>query len=256
MSLFNHFWRIELRLNPFKKDKQEYVAEVISKMPTRRIPDIARRIEAEGCEFKYESLLNIIGLYEETIAEEIEEGNCVMTPNCRMAPRITGVWDNLRCLFDPKIHIRTLDITPTAAMRKRLEHVGVDILGEKRDCNRITNVTDESVGLADHYITPDEYIRIDGINVRILSGEKEEGGVCFIHDDGTETRVTRRLITNQPSYLIAYVPEGLPEGSYLLKIKTCYTGKGGRPTKECRSVIYQHPLIVGKRPAKDGQQSE
>ena len=239
----DHYWEFTLRDNPLTKDNTEdCVAEVKSGPKTLRNDDIAKEIKRTGSELKYATLLSVTSQSNEIILEALLNGNSVMTDLCQFIPRITGAFDSPEAPFDPAIHKLTFDIIPTKKLRDALKNVKVINMGAKADVARIRLVTDTLTGLFDGSITASEDIMITGNNIKI-AGDDAVVGIFFVADDGTTTKVTRRLTQNDPSKVIARVP-ALADGSYTLRIVTQFS-QSSMTLKEARTLEYPTKLVVG-----------
>lgn len=242
-----YYWKVWLRPNLLTKDDDnDYVAEVLTQKDTLRNENIANAIIKEGSEIKYDTLLSIIKQRDRIVREHLMLGYSVLTDVCQFTPRVAGKWDGETAKYDPTIHKLTLDIVPSAQMRDSLNKVGIEVLGAKGDVSRIGKVTDTLTGLASGQITPNEDIQIDGDRIRI-NGSDSSVGVFFVSEDGkTVTPVTRRLTQNDPSRVIARVPN-LANGTYFLRIVTQFA-QGTTLLKSPRTIEYKLPLIVGGSP--------
>lgn len=239
----DHYWEFTLRDNPLTKDNTEdCIAEVKTGPKTLRNEDIAKEIKRTGSELKYQTLLSVTSQDSEIILDALLDGNSVITDLFQITPRILGPFENEDAQFDPAIHHLTFDIIPTKYVRERLKNVKVINLGAKGEVSRIGLVTDTFTGLFDGTITANDDIMITGNNIKIV-GDEAVVGVFFIAEDGTKTKVTRRLTQNDPSKLIARVP-ALADGSYTLQIVTNYNG-GSSLLKNIRTLEYKKKLIVG-----------
>lgn len=238
-----HYWEFTLRDNPLTKDNTEdCIAEVKSGPKTLRKEDIAKEIKRTGSELKMATLISVTTQSNEIILEALLNGESVITDLCQFIPRITGPFENEDAQFDPNIHRLTFDIIPTKWVRESLKNVKVINLGAKAAVGRIGLVTDTVTGLFNGTITANDDILITGDNIKI-AGDDAVAGVFFVAEDGTATKVTRRLTQNDPSKVLARVPT-LADGSYTLRIVTSYSGSG-KGLKNPRTIEYKKKLIIG-----------
>lgn len=238
-----HYWEFYLRDNPLTKDNtKDCIAEVKTGPKTLNKEDTAKEIKRTGSELKYPTILSVTSQNSDIILEALLNGDSVTTDLCQFKPRILGPFKNADAMFDPAIHRLTFDIIPTKRLRDALKNVKLIKMGEKSDVARIRVVTDTVTGLFDGSITASDDIMITGDNIKI-AGDEKEVGVFFVADDGTTTKVTRRLTQNDPSKVIARVP-ALADGSYTLRIVTCYNN-GPQLLKTPRSLDYKDKLIIG-----------
>ena len=238
------FWKIWLRPNLLTQDDDnDYTAEVSTVGNTKRNEDIARLIEEDGTEVRYDTLLDILNRRDRIEKRLIQEGNSVQSGNVRLAPRITGSWKGASAKFDPLIHKLTVDATITNDLRNAFEEVGVDVLGVKNSGAYIGLVTDLYTKQADGTITPNEEIRIDGDKIKILPEGTPEYDVFFIADDGTEYPVGRSPIENSPKKVIVRVP-ALPVGEYTLRIVTRFSSGTALLKNDPRIIDFERKLTV------------
>lgn len=238
-----YYWEFYLRDNPLTKDNtKDCIAEVKTGPKTLTKEDTAREIKRTGSELKLPTILSVTSQDSDIILEALLNGDSVTTDLCQFSPRILGAFDNPDAQFNPAIHKLTFDIIPTKKLRDALKNVKVINMGAKADVARIRLVTDTLTGLFDGSITASEDIMITGNNIKI-AGDDAVVGVFFVADDGTTTKVTRRLTQNDPSKVIARVP-ALADGSYTLRIVTCYNN-GPQLLKTPRSLDYKDKLIIG-----------
>ena len=238
------FWKIWLRLNLLTQDDEnDYVAEVSTVGNTKRNEDIARLIEEDGTEIRYDTLLDILNRRDRIEKRLIQEGNSVQSGNVRLSPRVSGAWKGSSANFDPSVHKLNVDATVTIGLRTALEEVGVDILGVKDSGAFIGLVTDLYTKKADGTITPNEEIRIEGDKIKIMPEETPEYGVFFIADDGTEHPVGRSPIENTPKKLIVRVP-ALPAGEYTLRVVTRFSSSNTLLKHDARMIDFDQKLTV------------
>ena len=244
MTLATSFWKVWLRENLLTKDvDNDYIAEVSTEKNTLRNEDIARKIVEEGSEIKYDTLLSVINQHDRIIRTAIQQGFSVLTQTCQFTPRVSGTWIGTKAQFDPNVHKITLDIIPSAEMRKALTEVGVEVLGAKDAGASIGLVTDTATGKTDGTITKGDDIMIEGSKIKVTPEEEAGIGVFFISAGGEETKVTRRLTQNDPSKVIARVPADLEAGTYTLRIVTRFSNSVVL-LKEQRVVEYERTLTV------------
>lgn len=243
MATIRFLWKVWLRLNLLTKDvDNDYTAEVSTTGNTKRNEDIARTIIEEGSEIKYDTLLSILNQRDRIERQMVLQGSSVQTGNVRLSPRVSGGWLGSNAKYDPNIHKKTLDATPTADMRESLEEVGIEVLGIKDSGAFIGLVTDTSTGLTDGIITANEDIMIEGDKLKIMPEDDNKLGIFFINKDGKELQVTRRLTQNDPKKIIARVPE-LEKGEYILRVVTRFS-TSSQLLKETRVIEYDKKLIV------------
>jgi hypothetical protein len=224
----------------------DYYAEVSTAGSTFSNEDAAKAIIDRGSEYQYETLLSIINQVDRIKREKLLAGTSVQDGIAHFTPRVAGNWIGAIARFDREYHRITLDIAPTAAMRKALsEEVDVEVLGVRDSGAYIGLVTDLSTGVADGEILLDEDFAIEGNKIKIDPIKEDALGIFLVPQEGTKppTKITTRLIQNDPKKIIARVPATLDKGTYQLRIVTRFTGTS-TPLKEPRTITYGEIITV------------
>lgn len=230
-----HQWDVYLRPNGLTKDDEnDCIADVLTRLQTRRNEDVANRIVAAGSELRKETIVAVLNRRDEEVRDILLSGCSFMDGLVQISPRVAGVWANAGSPFDPAAHKRTVDLVPTAAFREALEGVGVRVLGTKASGAEITLITDTATGRTDGTLTIGDDISIEGSKIKVDEADAAQG-VFIVDSTGAEHKVTRRLSVNKPSQLIARVPADVPEGACTVVVRTKYT-TGGIALKELREV--------------------
>lgn len=230
-----HQWDVYLRPNGLTKDDEnDCIADVLTRLQTRRNEDVANRIVAAGSELRKETIVAVLNRRDEEVRDILLSGCSFMDGLVQISPRVAGVWANAGSPFDPAAHKRTVDLVPTAAFREALEGVGVRVLGTKASGAEITLITDTATGRTDGTLTIGDDISIEGSKIKVDEADAAQG-VFIVDSTGAEHKVTRRLSVNKPSQLIARVPADMPEGACTVVVRTKYT-TGGIALKELREV--------------------
>ena len=238
-----YYWEFYLRDNPLTKDNtKDCIAEVKTGPKTLTKEDTAREIKRTGSELKLPTILSVTSQDSDIILEALLNGDSVTTDLCQFSPRILGAFENSDAQFDPAIHKLTFDIILTKSVREALAKVKTINLGAKGETAGIGLVTDTLTGATNGAITPNDDILIAGNSIKI-AGDDAVAGVFFVAEDGTTTKVARRLTQNDPSKLIARVP-ALADGNYTLRIVTQFS-TNKQLLKEPRTIEYKKLLTVG-----------
>jgi hypothetical protein len=245
-------WKLWLRLNLMTKDvDNDYFAEVSTAGHTLRVEDIAKRIVAEGSEIKYETLLDIFNKGDRIKREALLSGTSVLDGVAHFTPRVTGNWLGATHRFDPAIHRITLDISPTAELRKALvEEVEVEVLGIRDSGAYIGLITDLSTGKADGMIILGQAFSIEGSKIKIEPAEDTNLGVFLQYvgptsDPVPPIRIASRPIQNSPIKLVFLLPANIDEGPYQLSVVTRYSN-GSILLKDPRTITYAETINVVK----------
>jgi hypothetical protein len=211
---------------------------------TKRTADIAQMIVDRRTELKYSTILAVLNDSDEIIREFVQQGNSVLTGCCQFSPRVSGTWAGPTANFDPSIHKVGLHIIPSAEMRQALKDVFVETDGVKEDGGAFLGlVTNQTTGLLDNVLNTGDDIIVEGDKIRIAPDDNDELGMFFIDADGKATRVTRRLVQNDPSKLVTRVPD-LPAGQYTLQVVTRFSLGSQQLLKEPRTIEYGKPLVI------------
>ncbi|WP_293672674.1 DUF4469 domain-containing protein [uncultured Parabacteroides sp.] len=247
-----YYWEFYLRDNPLTKDDtNDCVAEVKTGPKTLQSEDIAKEIKRRGSESEYETILSIVSQANGIIEENLMNGVSVMTDLCQFTPRITGAFPSSISSFNPAVNKLTLDTVLSKRMREALKKVKPISLGAKPDVAGINLVTDTATGLTDGSITANDDIRIEGSCIKI-AGDESIVGIFFVSEDGkTTVKVSRRLTQNDPSCILARVPN-LANGTYTLRIVTQFI-RGNALLKEARIIEYKKQLTVGGGEERPGE---
>jgi hypothetical protein len=242
----NYFWKVWLRPNLLTLDvDNDYLAEVSTIGNTLRNEDIARLIGEEGSEIKYDTLLSILNQSDRIKREKLAEGSSVLDGVCHCTPRVLGNWIGSAPVHKPEEHRITIEAIPSTEMRKKLEQVGLEILGVKDSGAYIGCVTDLATGKTNGTITPDEDILIEGDKIKIFPEDESGLGVFFTPDNASPIPVSHTLSQNGPKRIIARVPKGLVEKrDYRLEIVTRFSS-GHLLLKDPRTIVYETKLHVG-----------
>jgi len=236
------FWTGWLMDNPLTEDPNDFTLKVkAGNMVTTE--DIAKALQAEGCEFQLESLIDILNRGDRIIRNKLLSGFSVGTGVFYAYPSVSGVWRDRNETFDDSRHKVGVNFQLSAALREGVKQVGVEVLGVSSGGPEISGVTDTWTGELNGLITPDEAVSVKGRNIQLVGEEGDAIGIRFIRvDDGTETELEmRRLTENKPSSLSFRVPELAP-GDYWLELTTRYSK--GALTKEPRTVRFEKVLNV------------
>ncbi len=239
MNTEENLWELYLRQHFIsQKQTREFIAEVAAKGSTKHNEDIADIIVAKGSEFRKETIVAILNQRDTEVAEILKAGGSFADGIVQMSPRVTGVWESAKQVFDPTKHKKTLDMSVTAAFKAALEKVQVKVMGEKASVATIALITDTATGKTDGTLTIGDDIIIEGDRVKIQDEADSEQGVFIVDASGAEHRVSRRLSVNKPGQLIARIPSDVPAGRVKVIVRTRYSGNKNSVLKTLRVVAY------------------
>ncbi|WP_251619900.1 DNA-binding domain-containing protein [Odoribacter lunatus] len=242
MTKKTSFWSGWLQDNAVTEDPNDFYFQVkSSKMFTTE--DVAKALQAEGTEFKLETLVDILNRGDRIIRNALLAGTSVGTGVFYAYPSVSGTWYGKDDTFDDTKHKVGVNFQLSASLREGLKAVGVEVLGLAETGPAVSTVTDHWTGEVNGVITPQEDLIVKGRCLRV-DGDKEGVGIRFVRvDDGTETPVEiRRLTVNNPSQLQFRIP-ALQPGDYWLEVTTQYS-QGSVLTKEPRTVRFRKVLNV------------
>lgn len=245
------FWQGWLVDNPLTEDPNDFTLKVkTNRMITT--DDIARALVAEGTEFKYETLADILQRGDRIVRENLVAGNSVSTGVFYAYPSMPGVWHSVDDTYDDAAHQAGVNFQLNAQMREALKQVRAEVLGIAPTGPQVSLCTDTWSGEVNGLITPGEALIIRGRALRI-TGDSEDNGVRFVRvDNGTATAADpRRLTVNNPTQLQLRVPDLAP-GDYWLEITTQFSN--GTTIKEPRTVRFDKVLNV-PAPAEEPEPS-
>ena len=228
--------------NPLTEDPNDFTLKVkAGNMVTTE--DIAKALQAEGCEFQLETLIDIINRADRIIRTKLLSGFSVGTGVFYAYPSVSGVWRDKNETFDDKRHKVGVNFQLSAALREGVKEVGVEVLGVSSAGPEISGVTDTWTGELNGLITPDEVVSVKGRNIQI-AGENEGNGLRFIRvDDNSVVEVDmRRLTVNNPSALSFRVPKLTP-GDYYLELTTQFSSSNS-VLKQSRTSRFEKVLNV------------
>ena len=225
------FWQGWLVDNPLTEDPNDFTLKVkAGNMVT--IEDIAKALQAEGCEFQLETLIDIINRADRIIRTKLLSGFSVGTGVFYAYPSVSGVWRDKNETFDDKRHKVGVNFQLSAALREGVKEVGVEVLGVSSAGPEISGVTDTWTGELNGLITPDEVVSVKGRNIQIIR----------VDDNSVVEVDMRRLTVNNPSALSFRVPKLTP-GDYYLELTTQFSSSNS-VLKQSRTSRFEKVLNV------------
>lgn len=238
------FWQGWLVDNPLTEDPNDFTLKVKSgNMVTTE--DIAKALQAEGCEFQLETLIDILNRGDHIIRNKLLAGFSVGTGVFYAYPSVSGVWHDKNETLDDSRHKVGVNFQLGASLREGMKQVGVEVLGISSAGPEIVGVTDTWTGELNGLVTPDETVTVRGRNIQI-AGEHEGNGICFRRvDDSSVVAVDmRRLTVNNPSSLSFRVPKLAP-GDYYLELTTQFSSSNS-VLKQARTTRFEKVLNVAE----------
>jgi len=237
-------WKIWLRPNVLTAGViNDYFAVVSTVGRTLRNEDIVDLIVKGRSEMRPETILSILNERDGIVIDTLQGGSSVQDGCVHMSPRVPGPWIGGASGHDPKIHVPTINAIPTAALRKALAEVGLEVLGVKDDGGAVIGlVTDVATGKTDGTVTSGGMIIIAGEKIKIEPALGDKTVFVLIANDQFNIPIYTPFAHNGPKELILALP-ALDPGIYTLSVTTRYAS-GSNLLKEPRTIVYNTPLTV------------
>ena len=227
--------------NPLTKREGDYMAKprITGSLYNK---EIAARFVNERSEFRLETIVNILDVCDQLKAEAVAEGKSVIDGMGEYLISILGAFDGATAQFDPKEHSLTVNYKMGKTLRGILENqVVVQVNGPATVGPVINSVEDAETKSLNTQLSVNGVAIISGSNLKI-AGTSEENGVYFVAVSGGEPVKARVLAVNEPSQLIAPIPNR-PDGNYWVRVTTQYS-PGSILVKTARSFEYHIELQV------------
>lgn len=240
-------WKVWLYQNKLTEDPTDYVAEVDTAGRTRTQQDIIDRISEAGSEITPETIKAILDRVNHVKQNFLLEGYGINDGLVHLSPRVTGSWTGRETFTEGK-HKTIIEAVATKQLHEALKDVGVEVLGVSPESSDILLVTDIATGKTDGTITRGDDIIIAGNKIKVIGKPQPDGrlepyvGVFFFHPASNKEFQATRISENNPSRVIARVPEEAFSGQYELHIGTRYSGSN--LLKDIRVIKYGINLIV------------
>jgi hypothetical protein len=236
------YWKVLLRQNLLTKDvDDDFIAEVSTIGHTERREDIAREIVAEGTEFKYETVLDIISRIDRIICAHVRAGHSILTGAVHITPRVRGNWHGEYAQYNKEEHEISVDMNAGLELREALKDVGVEVIGMADPHAFIRTVVDSESGKP-NVLTPGYDCIIEGGKVKIAPDDGDGLGVFLYDAEGLPTQL--KVTQNMPKTLRAHVPADLADGEYTLQVITRYAGSV--LLNDPRTINYANTLTAGE----------
>lgn len=202
--------------------------------------DIAQRIVDKRTEYRYETIVNILGMADDEKSLAIAQGQVVVDGVGQYVAQIKGSFANSTESFDPKKHSLVVAYTSGKTLRKRLLQTEVVTSGAAIVGPVIGGIVDSSTGKDDGTFTPGMPIVVSGSNIKI-AGTSDKIGFFFASTKADASPVKASvLVFNNPPQLTVMVPADLPVGDYHISVCTQY----GRSTLVKEPRTYEYPIVL------------
>jgi hypothetical protein len=227
-----------LLASPVKSDRRLHRA-VILKSRTFYFDDVVDRMVSRGSTI---TRAEVYAVFEElglAIESIVKDGDRVVTQLFRIAPFISGAFENEEDNFDPARHEVNLKITPGDRFRETTSEIPVEKIARSRQKPVLAQFKDNASDNLNTTITPGTACTIKGSLLKFDETDPNQG-IFLIH---TDTKVTRRvmgkLLRNKPAELIFNSPDDLVTGTYGLEVRTLL-----RRTRDIRYGALPYTLTV------------
>lgn len=144
--------------------------------------------------------------------------------------------------WDPNSNVLYVNFQQGKELREAISNTVINVIGEKGDVMYIASSIDAETGAEGFVATSGSNFTLLGKNIKI-AGDDPSVGITLTDSEGTETKIKGGLIgVNQPSKLVFFIPAGLDDGVYTLKVTTQYSS-GAQMLKTPRSIV--RTLTIG-----------
>ncbi len=227
---------LENLLTPSPDDYTAQVQEVKS----HDMNSIMEKMLQKGSTITKTDTLAVLNAFFEVIEEVTRQGETVSFDEFRTHFSISGVFKGAADHFDADRHTVHLKLHAGKRLKEVLSDLSLEKVTTEKALPHVLEVKDSITGSTNQNITSAGVIEIIGSRIKI-AGEDLDKGVYFEDSQGKTYKV-QTLIENKPARLVVLVPS-LEKGTYLLSIKTQYSG-GGTFVKQARIGTFEHPLNV------------
>jgi hypothetical protein len=183
-------------------------------------------------------------ILKEVAMEQLANGASVSFGLGYFGLEVKGVFIGDNAKWDSKQHSLAIRVTPTAALRKTVREVSVNVRGMASVGVAINTLTDVASGEVNARLTPGGGVNLAGSKIKII-GDSPSNGVSLINQaDETAVKIpATAILINDPSKISFVVPADLPAGDYRLSITTQYSS-GAQTLKVPRTCVLEYILTV------------
>ena len=219
-------------------DEANYTARVLTERTINQDELIEKMLSKRNLVSKTD-IVAVLNSYYEEIIESIEEGDNINLPIVKIGYSISGVFETEEDSFNPDIHKLHVNLNSGKLINEVKEDIPLQKITAPITSTLINNCKDITSQTTNTTITSNGLFELNGVRLKV-EGDKEEVGLYFVAENGTETKV-QYLAQNGYKKVIGQVPT-LATGTYKIRIKTQATYTAGTFLKEVR--ISDAPFIV------------
>jgi hypothetical protein len=222
--------------NPLTERKDDFAAQTHPKTSYTKEQFIDLMLQ-RGTMVTKTDILAVLNNIEETAAYIVKNGGTLNLPLFNLSYSISGVFESVTDVFDPKRHKLRVNIHKGTVLRDAEKEIKLEKVTMPAPQPQILEVKDSISGKVDEVLTNGGVAEINGFHIKI-AGQAESCGLYFVGDYGSETKAVT-IVENKPSKIIVMIPY-LPAGYYHIKIITQFTS--GKELKEPKITTFQKPL--------------
>lgn len=219
-------------------DEANYVARVLTERTINQDELIEKMLSKRNLVSKTD-IVAVLNSYYEEIIESIEEGDNINLPIVNIGYSISGVFNTEEDNFNPDIHKLHVNLNGGKLINEIKEDIPLQKITAPITSTLINNCKDITSQTTNTTITSNGLFELNGVRLKV-DGYKEEVGLYFVAENGTETKV-QYIAQNSFKKVIGQAPT-LATGTYKIRIKTQATNNSGQFLKDIR--ISDAPFIV------------
>ena len=156
----------------------------------------------------------------------VSDGNSVTTPLVNISARIVGVFNGEDDRFDPSRHQVKLRVQPGIRLSESESSIKTEKVQAKERLPVLLHYEDNATESKDSVATANGGASLTGALLKFDEKDKNQG-VFFVNTaNGTETKVSAKMLQNKPGKLIFMNP-ALAAGTYRLEVRTIFANAKG-----------------------------
>jgi hypothetical protein len=245
MVEFMHKIKARLYKNLLTHNPNDYSARVVSEKSLSVKGICESAVARGGADVSAVTMEHSVNLWFKEMAYRLCDGFAVKTPWFNAHPSIRGVFSNRDETFNPEKHNIFFSFHQGTQLRKELEAIEVEVIGEVEGSFHIGHVLDTTSGSENDILTPNMPLKIWGHKIKI-EGDNPANGVYFVHQ-ATKERIKvaqNSFVDNNPSEITVVTPNLPLGGTYQLEIITQYSSNKAHVLKDLRTAVFGHILTT------------